>query len=96
MVFRYYSNALSRASRSIAAGVFITGMLLMGFGFLIYLLPRWFAYFVAGVFFVVGLGCIVTAIKMFITAQKLDDMEQDDATAYRRNVRIRTDDNFED
>jgi hypothetical protein len=96
MVFRYYSNAVSRASRTIATSVFIVGLLLIGFAFLIYLLPDLFGYLMAIVFFIAGVGCAITAIKMFIAAQKLDDMEQDDAVAYRRNVRIKTDDHFDD
>jgi len=95
MVFRYYSNALSRASRTIAAGVFIVGMLLIGFGFLIYLLPKIFATLAALMFFVAGLGCAITSIKMFIASQKLDDVEQDDTAAYRRNVRIKSDDHHD-
>ncbi len=96
MVFRFYSNALSQASRTIAAGVFIVGLVLVGFGFMIFLLPRFFATIAAIVFFVAGFGCAITAIKMFIAAHRMDEMDQNDEVAYRRNVRIRTDDQFED
>ena len=56
MSFRFYTNLISQASRTVAAGVFITGTLLIGFGFMIYLLPRFFATLAAIVFFVAGAG----------------------------------------
>jgi len=94
MVFRFYSNALTQASRTIAAAVFVVGLVLIGFGFMIYLLPQLFATLAAIVFCVAGAGCAITSIKMFIAAQKLDEMEEDDADAYRRNVRIKDEDRY--
>ena len=91
MVFRFYSNAISQASRTLAAGVFIVGMLLVGFAFLIYLLPKWFAYFIAIVFCVAGIGCIAAAVRMFIAARQLEEMNQDETIAYRKNVHVRED-----
>jgi hypothetical protein len=43
MVFRYYSNALSQASRSVASAIMIVGLLLIGFGVLRAALPQFFA-----------------------------------------------------
>jgi len=54
MSFRFYTNAISQASRTIAAGIFFVGLVLVGFGFMIYLLPRFFATLAAIVFFVTG------------------------------------------
>ena len=92
MVFRFYSNALSQASRTIAASIMIVGLLLIGFAVLIAALPEFFAYLAAGVFFLAGIGCGVTAVKIFWTQQRLDRMTSDDAHAYRKNVRIHTED----
>ena len=32
MSFRFYSNAVSQATRGIATGIFVVGLLLVGFG----------------------------------------------------------------
>lgn len=87
---------MSQASRTLAAGVFIVGLVLVGFGFMIFLLPRFFATLAAIVFCVTGIGCAITSIKMFIAQHKLDQMQQDDSVAYRRNVQVRTDENFDE
>ena len=78
MSFRFYANVISRASRAVAAGVFITGLVLIGFGFLIYLLPRFFAMLAAVVFFVVGAGCLTTGVKIFLAQKKLDQINSND------------------
>ena len=92
MPFQFYSNVISQASRRVAAGIFTTGLALIGFGVLIYLFPALFATIVAVIFCVMGLGACVTAIKIYITQQAInkqmnsDDNESDD---YRKNVRIK-------
>ncbi len=89
MSFRFYTNVISQATRTIAAGIFIVGMVLIGFGFMIYLLPKFFATLAAVVFFIAGLGCGITAVKIFLAQRKLDKMSSDDGTTgHRRNVRI--------
>ena len=91
MSFRFYTNVISQATRTIAAGIFIVGMVLIGFGFMIYFLPKFFATLAAVVFFIAGLGCGITAVKIFLAQRKLDKMSSDDGiTGYRRNVRIHT------
>jgi hypothetical protein len=87
---------VSQASRNFAAGLFITGLLLIGFGFLIYVLRDLFAILFAIIFCVVGLGCGTTAIKIFLAQRKLDKMDSDDGTMdFRRNVQIHVDDPYE-
>jgi len=88
MSFRFYTNAVSRASRAFAAGIFIVGLLLIGFGLLIYLLPRHFAYLMAIVFSIAGIGCGITAVKIFVAQSKLDRMSSNDMDDGRENVRI--------
>jgi hypothetical protein len=96
MSFRYYNNVISQASRNFAAGLFITGLLLIGFGFLVYILRDLFAVLASIVFFVVGLGCGVTAVKIFLALRKLDKMNPDDGTTdYRRNVQIHSEESYE-
>ncbi len=91
MSFRFYTNVISQATRNFAAGLFIVGLLLIGFGFLVYILRDLFAILASIVFFVVGLFCGTTAVKIFLAQRKLDKMSSDDGiTGYRRNVRIHT------
>ena len=88
MVFRYYSNAISQASRNVAAAIFIVGLLLIGFGVIIVALPKLFAYLMAGVFFIAGVGCGITAVKIFWAAKKLDRADSEPSEPYRENVHI--------
>ena len=96
MSFRFYTNMISQASRNFAAGVFITGMLLIGFGFLIFVLRDLFAILFAILFCVAGIGCGVTAVKIFLAQRKFDRMNSDSGTVdYRRNVRIHTEEYYD-
>jgi hypothetical protein len=88
MSFRFYRNAISQASRNFAAGLFIVGLLLIGFGFLVYILRDLFAILASIVFFVTGIACGITAVKIFLAQRKFDRMDSDDSEGYRRNVRI--------
>ena len=95
MSFRFYTNMVSQASRNFATGLFITGLLLIGFGFLVFVLRDLFAVLAFIVFFVVGIGCSITAIKIFLAQRKLDKLDSDNGTmGYRRNVRIHVEDPF--
>jgi hypothetical protein len=95
MPFRFYTNVLSQASRSVASGIMVVGLLLIGFGVVIIALPQLFAYLAAMVFFVAGLGCAGTAIKIFWTQRRIDRLNADDLDVYRKNVRIHTGDHFD-
>ena len=91
MIPRFYTNAISNATRTIAAAVFITGLVLIGFGFMIYLLPKFFATLAAIVFFVAGVGCALTAVKIFLRLTKLNKFSDPQAgSEVRKNVRIHT------
>ena len=95
MPFRFYSSAMSQASRSVAAGIMIVGLLLIGFGVLIAALPEFFAYLAAFVFFLAGVGCGVTAFKIFWAQSRIDQMTSDETQVYRKNVRIHTHDHHD-
>jgi hypothetical protein len=88
MSFRFYTNAISQASRNFAAGLFVVGLLLIGFGFLVYILRDLFAILASIVFFVTGVGCGITAVKIFWAQRKLDKINSDDSQDYRENVQI--------
>jgi len=90
MVFRVYSNAVSQATRGIATGIFIVGLLLVGFGVLILAVPQIFVLLAAGIFFVAGAGCTLTAIKIYFAQRAMDRGTPSNSTVYRSNVRIHT------
>ena len=92
MVLRFYTNRLSEASRTVAAGIMIVGLLLMGFGVIILALPEFFASSAAIVFSIAGVGCGVTAVKIIWAQHRLDRMTSDDPHGYRKNVRIHVQD----
>ncbi len=93
MVMRYYSNAVSQASRWVAFGIMVAGFLLIGFGVLIYALPKFFAFLAAAMFFLAGVGCFGTAIRIFLAQQRIDNAtDGGEPTVYRQNVRIHTQD----
>jgi len=89
MPLRYYSNVLSQASRTVAAGIMIVGLLLIGFGVLIIALPELFALLAAMAFFIAGAGCAITAIKIFWAQSRMDRFADDQMEPYRENVRVR-------
>ncbi len=91
MSFRFWTNAISEASRRIAAGIFIVGLLLIGFGVIILALPELFALLAAAVFFIAGIGCGITAIKIFLAQKKFDKLNNDESQGHRQNVQIHID-----
>ncbi len=96
MPFRFYTNILSQASRSVASGIMVVGLLLIGFGVIIAALPELVGYMVAAVFFVAGLGCAATALKILWAQRRIDHFNAaDDLDVYRKNVRIHTGEHYE-
>ena len=95
MSFRFWINAISQASRGIAAGIFVVGLLLIGFGVIILALPEIFALLAAAVFFIAGIGCGITAVKIFLAQRKLNKISSDDTETYRENVQIHTEEYYD-
>jgi uncharacterized membrane protein YiaA len=89
MLFQYYTNAISRASKNFAAGIFLAGLFLFGIGVLITAMPELIGYIVAALFFVAGFVCCVTAAKILLTIKKIDSTKSNPEDAYRENVHIR-------
>ena len=94
MSLQFYSNILSQASRRLAGGMLATGLALISFGLLIYLLPRLFATLAAMVFFVVGIGTCITAIKIFAAQRHIDKEINDKPAEYRENVRVHAENHY--
>ena len=88
MSFRFYSNMVSEASKKFAAGAFITGLMLIGFGILIIVMKDIFAMLAAGIFFIAGIGCAWTAVKVYFGQRRFSRMAEDEPTTGRENVRI--------
>jgi hypothetical protein len=95
-MFRFYTNAVSQASKGIAKGILTTGLFLVGFGILILVLPALFAMLAAAVFFTVGAGCVGTAVRIFLARRQINKINSDDSTDYRENVRIHIEDHFDE
>jgi len=92
-MFRHYTNAVTQASRKVATGILMTGLMLIGFGVLILALPAIFAFLAAMVFFIAGLGCASTALKIFLANRHFKKVSDDPDEAYRKNVRIHIEEN---
>jgi hypothetical protein len=95
MVFRYYTDAISRASRRVAYSIFVISLLLIGFGVLIISLPELFALLAAAVFFIAGTGCAITAAKIYLAQRKVDKMTSNNPEGYRENVQIHIQEDFD-
>jgi len=87
-VLRFYSSAVSQASRTVASAIMVVGFLLIGFGVLIFALPKLFAFLAAAMFFLAGIGCFTTAVKIFWVQQRIDRATGGETQVYRQNVRI--------
>jgi len=95
MSFRFYTTLLSQASKRIASGILIVGLLLIGFGVLIYALPRIFATIAAFFFFIVGGGCFVSGVKLLWTQREIDKMSSGGIDDFRQNVHIHHEEDYE-
>jgi O-antigen ligase len=94
MFYRSYTNAVSQASKTASAWFVVVGLILIGFGMLVWVLKDIFAFLAAALFFVVGFFCGVTGIKIYLAQRQLDKMNETDADSYRKNVRIHREDNI--
>ena len=90
MFFRVTNNFMSQASRSVATSILVVGLLLLGFGMLILAMPEVFAFLAALVFFILGLGCAITAVKILWTLHSVNRHCDVDEPVIRKNVRIHT------
>jgi membrane protein implicated in regulation of membrane protease activity len=95
MSFRFYTNMISQASRRIAATIFIVGLMLIGFGVIILALPEIFAFLAAAVFFIAGIGCGITAVKIFWVQRKFVNLNRDESQDYRQNVQIHSEEYYD-
>ena len=95
MPFSFYSNIISQTSRRLASGILATGLALIGFGLLIYLLPKLFATLAAIFFFITGGGACITALKIFAAQHRIDKEINEPPNEYRQNVRIHSENHYD-
>jgi predicted membrane protein len=95
-MFKIYSNTFSKATRSAATFIFIIGLLLIGFGVVIIAFPEIFAFLAAMIFFIAGIGCAGTALKIFLASRRMRSNDSAPSNEYRDNVRIHELDDFEE
>lgn len=88
MFFRFESNTFKQAGKSIAKGSLLTGLLLIGFGMLVFILRDLFAFLAAGIFFMAGFSAIGYAIKIFWATRSGDKSNNGGKGAYRQNVEV--------
>ena len=89
MFFRYNNNSLNQISRGFAKGLFVIGLLLIGFGTLVWILKEFLAIVAAAIFIIVGVGCCFKAVRLFfITSGSNSAKTSDDG---RENVSVRID-----
>jgi uncharacterized membrane protein len=88
MLFNFYSNSFNQVSKGFAKGLFVIGLLLIGFGILVWIFRQVLAVIAAAIFMAVGVICCFNAVRMFIHTIKTDKHNDDG----RDNVRIRIDD----
>jgi hypothetical protein len=94
MSFRFYTNMMSQASRNFAWGLFVTGLVLIGFGFLVFVLRDLFAFLAAALFIFAGVGCGITAVRIYFAQRRINRAMKTPGDEYRENVRIHIDDHF--
>ncbi len=85
MLFNFYSNSFNQVTKGFAKGLFVIGLLLIGFGILVWIFKEILAIIAAAIFMAVGFVCCFNAVRVFIGTMK-SDKHGDDG---RDNVRIR-------
>jgi hypothetical protein len=79
-----------QVGRTLVRGSLFGGLLLIGFGMLVFILRDVFAFLAAAVFFIAGFSAIGYAIRTWILLFKMNHSGRDG----RENVRIHGDDRF--
>ena len=70
MFFRFHSNSFNQLSKGYAKGLFVVGLLLIGFGTLVWILKEVLAVIAAAIFIIVGCVCCFNAVRIFISTLK--------------------------
>lgn len=95
MSFQFYTNMVQGASRAFSRGLLVVGLLLVGFGLLVYWLRQIFAFIAAAIFVFVGLSCIGTAARIFFSQRRFNKMAGGPDVTHRENVRIHVEEHYD-
>ena len=90
-MFRMFfsGNPMREATKGMAKGAFVTGLFLIGFGMLVFILRDLFAFLAAAIFFMAGFSALGYAIRLFLMQRKMKTGDD----AYRQNVQIHYEEN---
>jgi len=88
MLFNFYSNSFNQLSKGYAKVLFIVGLVLIGFGTLVWILKEILAVIAAAIFILVGIGCCFNAVRIFLSTMK---SQKTDNAGRSDNVKIRID-----
>ena len=91
MFFRFNSDSFNQLSKGYAKGLFVVGLLLAGFGTLVWILKEVLAVIAAAIFIIVGCMCCFNAVRIFISTLKTNKSNDGRSD----NVKIRIEQNFD-
>ncbi|MGA0395442.1 MAG: hypothetical protein ACO3MW_15460 [Rhodospirillales bacterium] len=80
----FAGHPFRQATQGLAKGSLITGLFLIGFGMLVFVLRDLFAFIAAAIFFMAGFSAIAYAIRLFILQWKM----RKDKAVYREGVEV--------
>lgn len=85
-MFRFFfiKDPFRQAGRSLAVGALLTGLFLIGFGLLVFVLRDLFAFLAAAVFFAAGFTTLGYALRVYWLTRQMDREQK----SYRENVEI--------
>jgi hypothetical protein len=92
MLFNFYSSSFNQVSKGYAKGLFVVGLLLIGFGTLVWILKEVLAVIAAAIFIIVGVICCFNSVRIFAGTMK-SNKDNSDSAARSDNVRIRIEQN---
>ncbi|HBG78275.1 MAG TPA: hypothetical protein DDW84_05430 [Phycisphaerales bacterium] len=88
MVFKFYSNPFSQITKGFSKGLFVVGLLLIGFGTLVWVLKEVFAFVAAAIFMLAGAACCINAGRLYFSSRKSYQNNDDISAGRSDNVRI--------
>jgi sugar phosphate permease len=90
MFFKFSSDSFNQISKGYAKGLFVVGLLLIGFGTLVWLFKEVLALIAAAIFVIVGAGCCFNAVRIFFSTWK-SGKTQDDGRSDNVKIHIERD-----
>jgi hypothetical protein len=93
-MFRFFFSrpVEQQVGRTLARSSFVGGLFLIGFGMLVFILQKFFAFLAAAVFFMAGFSAIGYAIRTWLILYKMKHPDNNG----RQNVTIHSDEPFQD